>query len=180
MKRKLSRGLAVLVCLQLGACTGLPGFRKAPATPSDPVQAVLAYRPASPPPGPRPPAAEAGGDEALAVSRLQWAIHYANLRPPELPRAIGLLDAVLGSRDTNARVLLPLARTLHEQYSERLRLEQQLREAQARAGQLQEKIDALSAIEKSLPVRPSRSVRRTFAPPAASAPGRVPSGDDTQ
>lgn len=169
MKRELLRGLAVLVCLQLGACAGLPGFRKAPPASGDPVQAVLAYRPASPPPGQRPPAADAGGDEAQAVLRLQWAIHLANLRPPELPRAIGLLDAVLASRDANARALLPLARTLHEQYTERLRLEQQLREAQARAGQLQEKIEALSAIEKSLPVRPSRSIRRTFPAPAAPA-----------
>ena len=57
--------------------------------------------------------------------------------------------------------LNPLVRTLAVQYAERLKLEvqndklvQQLKENQRRSGELQEKLDALANIERSLPVRP--------------------------
>lgn len=80
---------------------------------------------------------------------------------PDLPRALALLDGVLKSRDPAAPSMHPLARALATNYQERLRLQtqneklaQQLNDSQQRNAELQETIDALAAIERSLPVRP--------------------------
>ena len=80
----------------------------------------------------------------------------------DLVRALGLLDGVLKSREPAAASLHPLARALASQYQERLKLEtqndkllQQLKDSQRRSGELQEKLDALTDIERSLPVRPT-------------------------
>lgn len=95
--------------------------------------------------------------------------------PADLNRAASLLDGVLKSQAGQASRLHPLARLLADHYGERLRLEQQAeravqqaekagqqaRDSQRRAAELQEKIDALADIERSLPLR-SRGVR----PPA--------------
>jgi hypothetical protein len=82
--------------------------------------------------------------------------------PTDLFRALGLLDAVLKSREPAAASLHPLTRVLASQYRERLRLEtqnekllQQLKDSQRRSSELQEKLDALTDIERSLPVRPT-------------------------
>ena len=82
--------------------------------------------------------------------------------PMDLARALGLLESVLKSREPVAVSLLPLARTMTVQYQERLKLEQQnekllqqLKESQRRSGELQEKLDALADIERSLPARPT-------------------------
>lgn len=82
--------------------------------------------------------------------------------PMDLGRALGLLEIVLKSREPAAISLLPLARTMTIQYQERLKLElqnerllQQLKESQRRGGELQEKLDALADIERSLPARPT-------------------------
>lgn len=82
---------------------------------------------------------------------MQQAIVLGQARPPELQRAQAALEALLRSPHPAAANLVPLARLLHEQYGERLRLESQWRDAQHRNDQLQEKLDALSAIERSLP-----------------------------
>jgi hypothetical protein len=81
---------------------------------------------------------------------------------PDLPRALALLDGVLKAREPAAVGLHPLARLLAANYQERLklqmqgeRLSQQLGESQLRNAELQETIDALAAIERSLPVRPA-------------------------
>lgn len=84
---------------------------------------------------------------------MQQAIVLGQARNPDFHRASVLLEQVMKSSNPVAVNLAPLARLLHEQYGERQRLDLQLREAQRRADQLQEKIDALSAIERSLPVR---------------------------
>jgi hypothetical protein len=90
-------------------------------------------------------------------------------RGPLIVRALGLLDGVLKSREPAAASLHPLARALASQYQERLKLEsqndkllQQLKDSQRRSSELQEKLDALTDIERSLPVRPT---------PAGNAPG---------
>ena len=75
--------------------------------------------------------------------------------PMDLARALGLLESVLKSTEPVAVSLLPLARTMTVQYQERLKLEQQLKESQRRSGELQEKLDALADIERSLPARPT-------------------------
>lgn len=80
----------------------------------------------------------------------------------DLVRALGLLDGVLKSREPAAASVHPLARALASQYQERLKLEaqndkllQQLKDSQRRSSELQEKLDALTDIERSLPVRPT-------------------------
>lgn len=91
----------------------------------------------------------------------------------DLGRALALLDTVLKSNDPRAVRLHPLARLLSEQYLERQKLEmqldkstQQLKESQRREEQLQEKLEALADIERSLPSRPlPQSVR----PPSSGA-----------
>jgi uncharacterized protein with von Willebrand factor type A (vWA) domain len=81
--------------------------------------------------------------------------------PLDLPKAIGLLDGVLKSADPAAVALQPLARLLADNYAERQRLEtqlerqaQQLKESQRKAAELQDKIDSLADIERTLPQRP--------------------------
>lgn len=75
-------------------------------------------------------------------------------------RALTLLESVMKANDAYAATLHPLARLLADQCQERLRsdaqmerLNQQTREAQRRGDQLQEKLDALTDIERSLPPR---------------------------
>ena len=80
----------------------------------------------------------------------------------DLARALAMLEGILKANDALAVSLHPLAQLLAAQYSERLRLDaqsdkaaQQLKDAQARNTELQEKINALADIERSLPVRPT-------------------------
>lgn len=86
-----------------------------------------------------------------------------------LPRALSLLEAINASDKPEAVSLQPLARLLAEQLQERQRLEntaerltqqlertgQQLKDSQRQGEQLQEKLDALTEIERTLPARPT-------------------------
>lgn len=79
----------------------------------------------------------------------------------ELTKALSLLDGVLKSTELDAVSLHPLARLLAENYGERQKLEaqvdkqeQQLKESRRKAAELQEKIDELADIERTLPQRP--------------------------
>lgn len=81
--------------------------------------------------------------------------------PQELPKAIALLDGVLKSTDPSAVALQPLARLMIDNYIERQRQDvwsdkqgQQLKESQRKVIELQEKIDSLADIERTLPQRP--------------------------
>lgn len=127
-----------------------PAKEERPAADEGALRALLAYYATvvrNPPPLPRERPAPASPAQAM-----QQAIQSGQSRPPDLARALQLLDAVQKSAQPEAVALRPLARLLHDQYSERLRGEQQLREAQRRSEQLQEKIDALADIERRLPV----------------------------
>ena len=80
---------------------------------------------------------------------------------PDLTRALTLLEAVLKSTDPGAVSLHPLARLLADNYGERQKLEgqldkqgQQLKDSQRKTIELQEKIDGLADIERTLPQRP--------------------------
>ena len=91
--------------------------------------------------------------------------------PMDIVRALGLLDGVLKSSEPAAASVHPVARALASQYTERLRLEtqneklaQQLKESQRRSSELQEKLDALADIERSLPVRPTAGENPPGAP----------------
>ena len=79
----------------------------------------------------------------------------------DLARALTLLEAVLKSTDTGAVGLHPLVRLLADNYGERQKLEgqlekqgQQLKDSQRKVSELQEKIDDLADIERTLPQRP--------------------------
>ena len=78
----------------------------------------------------------------------------------DLTKALGLLDAVLKSNDPVAVPFHPLARQVADNYLERLRLEgqldkqgQQLKESQRKAAELQDKLDSVADIERTLTPR---------------------------
>jgi hypothetical protein len=80
---------------------------------------------------------------------------------PDLAKAINSLDGVLKASEPGAVKLHPLARLLADGFLERQRLEtqldrqgQQLKDSQRKAVELQEKIDSLADIERTLPQRP--------------------------
>ncbi len=94
--------------------------------------------------------------------QLRMAMLFGNPRgQPDLAKALNLLDAVLKSSDPVAVGLQPLARLLADNFGERQKLEiqfdkqgQQLKDSQRKAAELQEKIDNLADIERTLPQRP--------------------------
>jgi hypothetical protein len=88
----------------------------------------------------------------------------------DLARALSLLDGVLRSTAPDAMPWQPLARLVAARFGEQRRLEeqverqsQQARENQRRIDQLNEKLEALKAIERSLTTRAAASA----APPAS-------------
>ena len=95
--------------------------------------------------------------------QLRQALLYGMPRATtDLARAQTILEAVLHSNAPEAASLHPLAKLLATQYQERLRsetqnerLSQQLKETQRKRDELQEKIDALTDIERSIPIRPN-------------------------
>ena len=79
----------------------------------------------------------------------------------DFTKALALLEGVLKSADPAALGLHPLARLLADNYAERQKLETQLekqgqllKDSQRKAVELQEKIDSLAEIERTLPQRP--------------------------
>ncbi|MFT3718101.1 hypothetical protein [Pseudorhodoferax sp.] len=94
---------------------------------------------------------------------LQLAIALAQTRvPADLARALGLTQRVLGNPREEARGLYPLAGMLAARYAEQRRVEdaldrqaQQLRDQQRRIDQLNERLEAMRALERSLTSRPA-------------------------
>ena len=79
----------------------------------------------------------------------------------DMGRAMVQLDSVLKSKDPAAIALQPLARLLADNYAERQKVEANLdrqglllKESQRKATELQEKIDDLADIERTLLARP--------------------------
>jgi hypothetical protein len=104
------------------------------------------------------------GEPGAAPGRqLQLAMALALTRvPSDLQRAQGLLQRVLDNGTDEARALHPLARLLAAQYGEQRRADeaterqaQQLRDAQRRIDQLNDRLEAVRAIERSLSTRPA-------------------------
>ncbi|MBS0428563.1 MAG: hypothetical protein JSR41_14905 [Proteobacteria bacterium] len=90
---------------------------------------------------------------------------------PDLARALGLMQRVAANSTAEGLALQPLARLLASRYLEQRRVEddrdrqvQQLREAQRRIDQLNDRIEALRAIERS------------FSRPTTPAPAPAPNG----
>ncbi len=79
----------------------------------------------------------------------------------DLGKALSLLDSVLKSSDPAAIAFHPLARAVADNYLERTKLDgqlekqgQQLKDSQRKATELQEKLDSLADIERTLTPRP--------------------------
>ncbi|MDO9600192.1 MAG: hypothetical protein Q7J47_20935 [Azoarcus sp.] len=96
----------------------------------------------------------------------------------DLPRTWTLLRAVLTAEDGDALAVRPLARILAENVQERLRLarliarlDTQLQANEKARAALQQKLDALTEIERSLPARPSPDSTLP-PPPTDTVPGR--------
>ena len=94
--------------------------------------------------------------------RIRRAMVLGMPRTTDLPRALTQLEAVLRSREPEAASLHPLALLLSVQYRERARLGmqserlgKQTNESRRQRDELQEKLDALADIERSMPLRPN-------------------------
>ena len=79
----------------------------------------------------------------------------------DLNKGLALLDGVLKSSDPAASPFQPLARQIADNYLERLKLEgqierqgQQLKDSQRKTAELQDKLDSLADIERTLSPRP--------------------------
>lgn len=143
-----------------------------------PTGAMLAYADKVRPLGQPELAAELNrlGDlvETPAV-QMQMAIVLAQTRvPADLARAVGLLQKVIANPSADALPLQPLARTLAARYGEQRRVEddrdkqaQQLRDSQRRIEQLNDRIEALRAIERSF-ARPNPAPSAVPAAPKAT------------
>jgi hypothetical protein len=108
--------------------------------------------------------------------QMQTAIVLAQTHnPADLARALGLMQRVIANPAAEAQPLQPLARTLAARYQEQRKVEddrdkqvQQLRDSQRRIDQLNDRIEALRAIERSF-ARPNPPAAATVAP-AANGP----------
>jgi hypothetical protein len=137
----------------------------APATES-PLVAVLAYADqvrTLAAPAAAQELARLSGQAPTAANLLQMALVLLQTRAPgDIGRAAQLLQRVQSDDSREARELHPLARLVAAHLTEHRRLEeqaersgQQLRDAQRRADQLQDRLDALRAIERARPSRPT-------------------------
>ncbi|MDP9912095.1 hypothetical protein J2W27_004219 [Variovorax boronicumulans] len=125
-----------------------------------PLTAMLAYADKVRPLGGADLSAEiarVGEQGETPAAQMQLAILLAQTRvPADLARALGLLQRVIANPAPEAQPLHPLARALAARYVEQRRVEddrdkqvQQLRDSQRRIDQLNERIEALRAIERS-------------------------------
>lgn len=154
------RLFALLLPLALAACAGVRPAASPEAAPANAVKTA-----------PQP--------EALmndAERQLLQALQAAQPRGGNPARARTLLDALLAAQDDASKAVHPHARALLDLLNERQRLDaanqkltqqlerssQQAKDSQARADELQRKLDALADIERSLPGArvPSRGVPR--------------------
>ena len=145
-----------------------------------PVAAMLAYADKVRPLGGAELNAEitrAGDPGDSPTSQMQLALLLAQTRAPaDLARALGLLQRVMSNPSPEAQPLQPLARALAARYVEQRRVEddrdkqvQQLRESQRRIDQLNDRIEALRAIERSF-ARPNNAPVPTLPAPGGAKP----------
>ena len=98
----------------------------------------------------------------LALRQMQLALALIHLRQPaDTARALGLLQRVIAHTGPESLPLKPLARLLANRLMDQRKLEetaerqaQQLRDSQRRIDQLNERLEAMRAIERSLTTRP--------------------------
>ena len=98
------------------------------------------------------------GEPEDSLAQVELALALLQTRAPvDTARALGLLQRAQGASTANARAVQPLVRLLVARASEQRRLEdlvdkqnQQLRDGQRRLDQLNERLEAMRAIERSL------------------------------
>lgn len=137
---------------------------EAPPVP-DVITALLSYADRLHALGPTELAAEivVQGDPGNAPLRqMQLALALIHLRQPaDTARALGLLQRVIAHTGPESLPLKPLARLLANRLLDQRKLEeaterqaQQLRDSQRRIDQLNDRLEAMRAIERSLTTRP--------------------------
>lgn len=142
-----------------------PPLAFTPAT-MGPMTAMLAYADKLRPLGAADLAAELtrlGDPGEVPATQMRVALVLAQTRvPADLARALGLMQRVISSASPDAAPLQPLARALAARYMEQRRVEddrdrqvQALRDSQRRMDQLNDRIEALRAIERSF-ARPNQ------------------------
>jgi hypothetical protein len=114
------------------------------------------------------------GSQVLGQMQLALALTHTH-QPVDTARALGLLQRVLAQEGAAAQPYKALARLLLTRLQEQRKLEdslerqtQQLREQQRRIEQLNERLEAMRAIERSLnkrPGSPSNGPTRPATPP---------------
>ena len=145
-----------------------------------PVAAMLAYADKVRPLGGAELTAEitrAGDPGDSPSAQMQLALLLAQTRvPADLARALGLLQRVNANPSPEAQALQPLSRALAARYVEQRRVEddrdkqaQQLRDSQRRIDQLNDRIEALRAIERSF-ARPNNAPVPTLPAPGGAKP----------
>lgn len=154
----------LLSCLLLGACANTVSQRSPRFDGPGQLPPLGYYQMLS-----RMSPAELGRERSVLMAlpptpnqQLRLAILLAYPRAPQdLGKAIALLEGILKANDPASASLHPLARLLADNYLERQRQELQLerqggqlRESQKKAAELQEKIDGLADIERTLLPRP--------------------------
>jgi predicted RNase H-like nuclease (RuvC/YqgF family) len=150
-RRLLELGL-VLLPLLLSACQTPPPTPVAPP----PAPAPACPEPATPPDVEQLKAVLATAEELRKSLALSLGRNTA-----DLAQAAAQIDAVVTSTDTLGEPLKPLAEQMAARLAEQRRLldsidklTAQLRDAQRRNEQLSEKLEALKAIEQTLPGKP--------------------------
>lgn len=158
----LSWGLAFL--LVVTGCTTPPAKKTARQDETTPEAALLYYQGLS-----RMTPAELGRERMVltavpqtSYTQVRMAMLLGHPRvQQDLGKALSLLDSVLKSSEPAAIAFHPLARLVADNYLERIKLDgqlekqgQQLKDSQRKATELQEKLDSLADIERTLTPRP--------------------------
>jgi len=169
-KMSFSKLLAVLfLALAIAGCTTAPVVKKPVRVDETTPEAALTYNHGLN----KMTAAELGRERMVLnavpqtpYTQVRMAMLLGHPRvQQDLGKALALLDSVLKSSDPAAVQFHPLARLLSDNYIERARLEsqldkqgQQMKDSQRKATELQEKLDSLADIERTLTPR-SRTTR---------------------
>ncbi|PKO40175.1 MAG: permease [Betaproteobacteria bacterium HGW-Betaproteobacteria-6] len=164
-----SRRLAVLIFglffgLTVAGCASGPLARKLHLDDPSPEGALLYNQSLA-----RLPLAELGRERSVLAAvpqtpftQVRMALLLGHPRvQQDLGKGLALLEGVLKSTEPEAVSFHPLARQLADNYQERLKLESQLekqglqlKDSQRKTTELQEKLDSLANIEKTLIPRP--------------------------
>ena len=167
----MSRAAGGVVALAMAGCVSMTApAKKAPARVDEisPDAALVYYQGLA-----RMTPAELGRERMILVAvpqipftQIRMAMLLGHPRvQQDLAKGLSLLDNILKSADPAALPYQPLAREIADNYLERIKLEsqlekqggqlnQQLKESQRKAAELQEKLDSLANIENTLIPRP--------------------------